>query len=70
MIQIFENTKEIKKGQIIGKKQLAELTKAIIFMFDEYEKGRKEKKERIKSLEDCLINMSKVVDSLSGQVNK
>ena len=70
IIQIFENTKKIKKGQNIGKKQLAELTKAIIVKFDEYEKGRKEKEEKIKGLEDCLINMSKVVDSLSGQANK
>ena len=38
--------------------------------FDEYEKDRKEKEERIKTLEDCLINMLQRVDSLSGQVNK
>ena len=71
--QIFENTKDMKKGQIKGKKQLAQLTEAIDFnsnKFDEYEKDRKEKKERIKTLEDCLINMSERVDSLSGQVAK
>ena len=71
--QIFESTNEIKEGQIKGEKQLAELTEAIDFSsnkFDEYEKDRKEKEERIKTLEDCLINMSKRVDSLSGQVDK
>ena len=71
--QIFENTKEIKERQIKGAKQLAELKKAIGFIsnkFDEYEKDRKEKEEIIKTLEECLINMSKGVDSLSGQVGK
>ena len=59
--QIFENTKEIKEGQIKDDKQLAELTEAVDFIsnkFDEYEKDRKEKEGRIKTLEDCLINMS------------
>ena len=54
--QIFENTKELKEGQIKGEKQLAELTGAVDFIsnkFDEYEKDRKEKEERIKTLEDC-----------------
>ena len=71
--QIFESTNEIKEGQIKGAKQLAELTEAIDFIsnkFDEYEKDRKEKEERIKTSEDCLINMSKRVDSLSGQVDR
>ena len=71
--QIFELTKEMKKWQIKGEKQLAELTEAIDFIsnkFDEYEKDRKEKEERIKTLEDCLVNMSKRVDSLSGQFDK
>ena len=47
-----------------------EATDFISNKFDEYEKDRKEKKERIETLEDCLINMSKRVDSLSGQVDK
>ena len=50
--QIFENTKEMKEGQIKDEKQLAELTEAIDFIsnnFDEYEKDRKEKEERIKT---------------------
>ena len=71
--QIFENTKEMKEGQIKGKKQLAKLKEAVNFIsnkFDEYKKNRKEKEERIKTLGDCLINMSKQVDSLSGQVVK
>ena len=33
-------------------------------------KDRKEKEERIKTLEDCLINMSNRVDGPSGQVHK
>ena len=52
LTQIFENTKEMKEGQIKREKQLAELTEAINFvlnMFDEYEKDRKEKEERIKN---------------------
>ena len=63
----------MKKGQIKGEKQLAELMEAIDFVlnkFDEYKKDRKEKKEKIKTLEDCLIKMSKQVDSFSGQVDK
>ena len=63
----------MKEGQIKGQKQLAELTESIDFIsskFDEYEKDRKEKEERTKILEDYLINMSKRVDSLSGQVDK
>ena len=61
------------EGQITGEKQFAELTEAIDFTsnkFDEYKKDRKEKEERIKALEDCLINMSKQVNSLSGQIDK
>ena len=38
--------------------------------FDEYEKDGKEKEERVKTLEACLINMSKQVDILAGQVDK
>ena len=38
--------------------------------FDEYEKDGKEKEVRIKTLEGCLINMSKQVDILAGQVDK
>ena len=71
--QIFENTNEMKEGQIKGKKQLAKLTEAIDFIsnkFDEYEKDRKEKEDRTKTLEDCLINMSKRVHSLFDQVDK
>ena len=71
--QIFENMKELKSRQIKGEKHLAELTKAIDFIpnkFEEYEKDRKEKEERIKTLEECLNNMSKRVDSLSSQVDK
>ena len=63
----------MKEGQIKGKKQLAKLTEAIDFIsnkFDEYEKDRKEKEERINTLKDCLINMSKRVHSLFGQVDK
>ena len=44
--QIFENTKEMKEGQIKREKQLAELTEAIDFIsnkLDQYEKDRKEK---------------------------
>ena len=46
--QIFENTKELKEGQIKGEKHLAELTEAIDLIsnkFEEYEKDRKEKEE-------------------------
>ena len=71
--EIFENTKQMKEGQIKGEKQQAELMEAIDFIsnkFDEHEKDRKEKEERIKTLEDCLIKMSKRVDSFSGQVDK
>ena len=71
--QIFENTKELKEGLIKGEKHLAELIEAIDFIlskFEEYEKDRKEKEERIKTLEECLTNMSKWVDSLSSQVHK
>ena len=70
--QIFENTKELKERQIKGEKHLAELTEAIDFIsnkFEEYEKDRKEKEERSKTLEDCLTNMSKRADSLSSQVD-
>ena len=44
--QIFENTKEMKEGQIKREKQLAELTEAVDFIsnkLDQYEKDRKEK---------------------------
>ena len=71
--QIFENTKELKEGQIKGEKHLAELAEAIDFIsnkFEEYEKDRKEKEERIKTLEECLANMPKPGDSLSSQVHK
>ena len=71
--QIFENTRELKEGQIKGEKHLAELAEAIDFIsnkFEEYEKDRKEKEERIKTLEECLTNMSKPGDSLSSQVHK
>ena len=71
--QIFENTRELKEGQIKGEKHLAELAEAIDFIsnkFEEYEKDRKEKEERIKTLEECLTNMSKSGDSLSSQVHK
>ena len=37
---------------------------------EKYEKHRKEKEERIKTLEESLTNMSKWVDSLSSQVDK
>ena len=50
--KIFENTKEMKEGQIKGEKQQGELTKAIDFIsnnFDEYEEDSKEKEERINS---------------------
>ena len=63
----------MKEGQIKGNKQLAELLEATNFIsneFDEYEKDRKEKEGRIKILENCLINIQKRVDSLSGQVEK
>lgn len=52
----------MKKGQINGEKQLAELTKVIDFIsntFDEYKKDRKENEGRTETLENCLINMSK-----------
>ena len=73
LTQISENTNEMKEGQIKGEKQLAELTEAIDFIsnnFDEYQKDRKEKEERIKVLEDCLTNMSRRADGRSGQVDK
>ena len=38
--------------------------------FEEYEKDRKEKQERIKTLEESLTNKSKQLDSLSSQVDK
>ena len=38
--------------------------------FEKYEKHRKVKEERIKTLEESLTNMSKWVDSLSSQVDK
>ena len=71
--QMFKNTKELKEGQIKGEKHFAELTEAIDFIsnkFKEYEKDRKEKEERIKTLKECLTNMSKRVDGLSSQVDK
>ena len=46
--QIFENTKELKEGQVKGEKHLAKLTEAIDLIsnkFEEYEKDRKEKEE-------------------------
>ena len=49
--QIFENTKELKKGQIKGEKHLAELTEAIDFIsnkFEYYETDREEKKEGLR----------------------
>ena len=49
--QIFENTKELKKGKIKGEKHLAELTEAIDFIsnkFEYYETDRKEKKEGLR----------------------
>ena len=49
--QIFENTKELKKGQIKGEKHLAELTEAIDFIsnkFEYYETDRKEKKKGLR----------------------
>ena len=52
----------MKEGQIKGEKQLAELMEAINFMsnkFDEYKKDRQEKEDRIKTLDDYLMNMSK-----------
>ena len=52
----------MKGGQIKGKRQLAKLMEVLNFItnkFDEYKRGRKEEKGRIKHLEDCLINMSK-----------
>ena len=64
--QIFEIIKELKEGQIKGEKHLAELTEATDFIsnkFEEYEKDRKEKEERIKTLEECLTNMSKRVET-------
>ena len=73
LTQIFEDTKELKEGQIKGEKHLVELAEAIDFIsnkFEEYEKDRKEKEERIKTLEECLANMSKPGDSLSSQVHK
>ena len=63
----------MKEGQIKGDNQLAELMEAINFIsneFDEYEKGKKEKEGKIKTLENCLINIQKRIDSLSGQVEK
>ena len=63
----------MKEGQIKGGKELVELMQAIDFIsnkFDEYEKDSKEKEERVKILGDCSINISKRVDSLSGQVDK
>ena len=71
--QMFKNTKELKEEQIKGEKHFAELTEAIDFIsnkFKEYEKDRKEKEERIKTLEEYLTNMSKRVDGLSSQVDK
>ena len=50
--QIFENTKEMKEGQINDELQLAELMEALDFIsnnFDDCEIARKEKKERIKT---------------------
>ena len=71
--QIFENTRELKERQIKAEKHLEELTEAIDFFsnkFEQYEKDRKEKEEKIKTLDECLTNMSKQVDSLSSQVDK
>ena len=71
--QIFENTKEMKEGQMKGEKYSAELTEAIDFIsnkFDEYETDSKEKEERIQKLEDCLINMSKLVVFLFKLINR
>ena len=71
--QIFENTKEMKEGQMKGEKHSAELTEAIDFIsnkFDEYETDSKEKEERIQKLEDCLINMSKLVVFLFKLINR
>ena len=50
--QIFENTKEMKEGQINDELQLAELMEALDFIsnnFDDCEIARKEEKERIKT---------------------
>ena len=50
--QIFENTKEMKEGQINDELQLAELMEALDFIsnnFDDCEIARKEKKERLKT---------------------
>ena len=63
----------MKEGQIKDGKELVELTQGIDFIankFDEYEKDSKEKEERIKTLGDCSMNISKRLDSLSGLVDK
>ena len=48
--QIFENTKEMKEGQIKGKKQLAELMEAISFFQTSLMNTRKIGKKRKKEL--------------------
>ena len=71
--QIFENTKELKEGHVKGEKHLAELTEAMDFIsnkFEYHEADRKEKKERIKALEECLTSMSKRVGSLCSRADK
>ena len=48
--QVFENTMQMKEGQIKGRKQLAELTEAIDFIsnnFDKYEKDREKRKKEL-----------------------
>ena len=63
----------MKEGQIKGEKHLAELTEAIDFLsnkFEDYETDMKEKKGRIKALEECLTSMSKRVGSLSSRINR
>ena len=62
----------MKQERIRARKRLAKL-EAIKFIsneFDEHAKDRKEKKKRIKTLEDCLINRSKQIDNLFGQFKK
>ena len=63
----------MKERQIKGEKHLAELTEATDFIsnkFEYYETDRKEKKERIKALEECLTSISKRVGSLCSRVDK
>ena len=69
--QLFELANKTNESQIKGESQLVDLKKSVDLIstqFDEYEKERVEREEKIKNLEKIVTNINEKVSVLNKQV--